>query len=65
MIVPRGVSQNAVNTLTLFVDGTKITEKTVYVYVQGALNKVNKNGIVLIMQDISGLSDFRLFCRIF
>lgn len=41
IIVPTGIRQATVNTLTLFVDGTEISEKTVYVYVQDPFTKVN------------------------
>lgn len=43
IIVPAGIRQNTVNTVTLFVDGTEISEKTVYLYVQDPSNKVNIN----------------------
>jgi len=41
IIIPPG-SQDTVNTLTLSLGGTEISEKAVYVYVQNAFSKVSK-----------------------
>ncbi|XP_032672396.1 uncharacterized protein LOC116844660 isoform X2 [Odontomachus brunneus] len=43
IIVPTGIRQDTVNTLTLFVDGTEISEKTVYVYIQNPYTKIIDN----------------------
>lgn len=43
IVIPAGTGQNTVNTITLSVVGTQISEKTVYVYVQDAFSKVNTN----------------------
>jgi len=38
-------TQDTVNKITLSVDGAEILEKTVYIYVQNAFSRVNKNMI--------------------
>ncbi|XP_019701264.2 uncharacterized protein LOC105192540 isoform X2 [Harpegnathos saltator] len=43
IIVPAGVGQNTVNTITLSVEGTEISEKAVYVYVQNPFSKIIDN----------------------
>ncbi|XP_014485039.1 PREDICTED: uncharacterized protein LOC106749772 isoform X2 [Dinoponera quadriceps] len=43
VVVPAGIRQDTINTLTLFVDGTEISEKTVYLYVQDSSAKITDN----------------------
>ncbi|XP_015173906.1 PREDICTED: uncharacterized protein LOC107065092 [Polistes dominula] len=38
--VPRGTTQDVINTLTLYVQGSEITEKSVYLYVEGNIPNV-------------------------
>ncbi|KAI4495383.1 hypothetical protein M0802_008773 [Mischocyttarus mexicanus] len=38
--VPRGTSQDVINTLTLYVQGSEITEKSVYLYVEGNIPNI-------------------------
>lgn len=40
LIVPDNVAPDTANTVTLFISGTEIKEKSVYLYVQGSLSKV-------------------------